>query len=319
LASRRADNGAGRFRPRFPQIHAGAVQARHDATDTTAKLMLVALSFAWGLTWPAMRIALDEIPPFSMRVVTLALGAGALFLVARLQGRSFALGGVKNCGHLIVSGILNVLSFSLLSVIAMMFAATGRVAMLSYTMPIWAALFAWLVLGERFTRARVVALVLCAAGMAILIYPLMHSGALIGLLIAISIAVSWAAGTVYVKWARMTGDPIANAAWQIFVAFVIVVVLLPFAEGSLLLSQAHALAVFATIFAGLVGSGLAYFLWFGIIGRVSAMTASLGVLSAPVIGVISTAALLGEIPTVADIIGYALIFAASVCVLLPSR
>ena len=295
------------------------MQARHDATDTTAKLMLVALSFAWGLTWPAMRIALDEIPPFSMRVVTLALGAGALFLVARLQGRSFALGGVKNCGHLIVSGILNVLSFSLLSVIAMMFAATGRVAMLSYTMPIWAALFAWLVLGERFTRARVVALVLCAAGMAILIYPLMHSGALIGLLIAISIAVSWAAGTVYVKWARMTGDPIANAAWQIFVAFVIVVVLLPFAEGSLLLSQAHALAVFATIFAGLVGSGLAYFLWFGIIGRVSAMTASLGVLSAPVIGVISTAALLGEIPTVADIIGYALIFAASVCVLLPSR
>ena len=87
--------------------------------------MLVALSFAWGLTWPAMRIALDEIPPFSMRVVTLALGAGALFIVARLQGRSFALGGMKNAAHLAVSGILNVLSFSLLSVIAMMFAATG--------------------------------------------------------------------------------------------------------------------------------------------------------------------------------------------------
>jgi drug/metabolite transporter (DMT)-like permease len=295
------------------------VQARHDATDTTAKLMLVALSFAWGLTWPAMRIALDEIPPFSMRVVTLGLGAGALFIVARLQGRSFALGGMKNAAHLAVSSILNVLSFSLLSVIAMMFAATGRVAMLSYTMPIWAALFAWFVLGERFTRARVVALVLCAAGMAILIYPLAQHGAPIGLLIAISIAASWAAGTVYVKWARMTGDPIANAAWQIFVAFVIVTVVLPFAEGSLQLSQAHALAVFATIFAGLVGSGLAYFLWFGIIGRVPAMTASLGVLSAPVIGVISTAALLGEIPTVADIIGYALIFAASVCVLLPSR
>ena len=111
------------------------MQARHDATDTTAKLMLVALSLAWGLTWPAMRIALDEIPPFSMRVVTFALGAGALFIVARLQGRPFALGGIKNAAHLAVSGILNVLSFSLLSVIAMMFAATGRVAMLSYTMP----------------------------------------------------------------------------------------------------------------------------------------------------------------------------------------
>ena len=281
--------------------------------------MLVALSFAWGLTWPAMRIALDEIPPFSMRVVTLALGAGALFIVARLQGRSFALGGMKNAAHLAVSGILNVLSFSLLSVIAMMFAATGRVAMLSYTMPIWAALFAWFVLGERFTRASIIALILCAAGMAILIYPLMHSGALIGLLIAVFIAVSWAAGTVYVKRVRITGDPIANAAWQIVVAFVVVVLCLPFAEGSLHLSQASALAVFAMIFAGIVGAGLAYFLWFGIIGRIPAMTASLGVLSAPVIGVISTAILLGEIPTVADVIGYVLIFAASVCVLLPSR
>ena len=90
-------------------------------------------------------------------------------------------------------------------------------------MPIWAALFAWLVLGERFTGARILALLLCAAGMAILIYPLLHSGALIGLMIAVLIAVSWAAGTVYVKWARIKGDPIANAAWQIFVAFVIVV------------------------------------------------------------------------------------------------
>jgi drug/metabolite transporter (DMT)-like permease len=281
--------------------------------------MLVALSLAWGLTWPAMRIALDEVPPFSMRVVTLALGAGALFIVVGLQGRSFALGGVKNCGHLIVSGILNILSFSLLSVIAMLFTATGRVAMLAYTMPIWAALFAWFVLGERLTRARIVALVLCAAGMAILVYPLVQSGALIGVLIALTIAVSWAAGTVYVKRVRITGDPIANAAWQIVVAFVVVVLCLPFAEGSLHLSQASALAVFAMIFAGIVGAGLAYFLWFGIIGRIPAMTASLGVLSAPVIGVISTAILLGEIPTVADIIGYVLIFAASVCVLLPSR
>src|SRR6185295_16575704 len=103
----------------------------------------------------------------------------------------------------------------------------------------------------------------------------------------------------------------------VFAAFVVVVLCLPFAEGSLHLSQASALAVFAMIFSGLVGSGLAYFLWFGIIGRIPAMTASLGVLSAPVIGVVSTAILLGEIPTGADSIGYVLSVGASVCVLLP--
>jgi len=295
------------------------VNTPSSTTDTTAKLMLVALSCSWGLTWPAMRFALDEIPPFSMRVVTLGLGGGALMLYVKLRGRSLALGSWKNAAHLVVSSILNVLSFSVLSVIAMLFAATGRVAMLAYTMPIWAALLAWPILGERPTRMHILALALCLSGMTILIWPLAQTTSLIGLMIAMTIAVSWAAGTVYVKYMRMTGDPVGNAAWQVVIAFLIVVILLPFVEGTLHLSQAHKPALAAAVFAGLVGSGLAYFLWFGIIGRVSAMTASLGVLSAPVIGVLSTALLLGEIPTFSDIIGYVLIFAASVCALLPAR
>jgi drug/metabolite transporter (DMT)-like permease len=49
------------------------------------------------------------------------------------------------------------------------------------------------------------------------------------------------------------------------------------------------------------------------------MTASLGVLASPVIGVISSAILLGERPTLPDMIGFALIFAAAACVLVPSR
>ena len=75
---------------------------QHESADTTSKLMLVALSFAWGLTWPAMRIALDEIPPFSMRVVTCALGAGALLIVVKAQGRPFALAGPLHGVHLVV-------------------------------------------------------------------------------------------------------------------------------------------------------------------------------------------------------------------------
>ena len=46
------------------------------------------------------------------------------------------------------------------------------------------------------------------------------------------------------------------------------------------------------------------------------MTASLGVLCVPVVGVVSSMLILGDRPTVTDLIGFALIFAASVCVLL---
>ena len=38
-----------------------------------ARLMLILLCLGWGITWPMMRIALTDIPPFSMRVGSLLL------------------------------------------------------------------------------------------------------------------------------------------------------------------------------------------------------------------------------------------------------
>jgi drug/metabolite transporter (DMT)-like permease len=50
--------------------------------------------------------------------------------------------------------------------------------------------------------------------------------------------------------------------------------------------------------------------------RLPATTASLGILATPVIGVVSAVIVLGERPTLADILGFALMLAASACVLL---
>ena len=75
-------------------------------------------------------------------------------------------------------------------------------------------------------------------------------------------------------------------------------------------------ALLATVFTGMVGNGIAYGLWFTVVRRLSAVTASLGVLGVPVIGIVISMMILGERPTAADIVGFALIFAASACVLL---
>jgi drug/metabolite transporter (DMT)-like permease len=62
---------------------AGAV-VTHGSPHLKARLMLVMLSLAWGLTWPAMKIALSGIPPFTMRVAGIAVGTTALYVLARL-------------------------------------------------------------------------------------------------------------------------------------------------------------------------------------------------------------------------------------------
>jgi drug/metabolite transporter (DMT)-like permease len=300
----------------LPEGIAVPTPAPHETTDATARLMLIALSLAWGTTWPTMKIALVDFPPFSMRVGTLSIGALTLFTFALFRGRSMRIPHGRARLHVLVAGLLNVTSFSLLTAFAQLAATTSRVTILSYTMPIWAAALARPILGERLNATRAVALILCIGGIAVLVYPLAGAGIPSGIVLALIGAVTWAAGTVYLKWARIEADPLAIAGWQVLMAFVVVSAGLPIFEGALHVAQARLPSVLALMFSGLVGSGIAYLLWFDIVRRLPATTASLGALSVPVVGVAASALMLGERPTVNDLIGFALILAAASCVIL---
>ena len=292
---------------------------QRETVDASARLMLIGVSLAWGSSWPALKIALDGIPPFSMRVGTCVLGASALFAIAWLQGKDLRVRGTIARLHIVVAGCLNVACFSVLTAFAQLATTTSRVAVLTYTMPIWAALFARLVLGERLDVIRGISLLLCVSGLAVLVYPLLGSSDLIGLALALATAVCWAAGTVYLKWARIDVDPLTLSAWQVMVALAATVAGLLLTEGSLHLWPADPRALMALVFAGLVGSAVAYRLWFDIVRRLPATTASLGVLSAPVIGVVASVLVLGERPTLHDVVGFALMLGASACAVLPGR
>lgn len=310
------------FRPGIADCPAhfreGVVVAVKPGLDDAAKaiVMLVVLSIGWGVTWPIMKIALLEIPPLSMRMGTAACGAIVLFTIAKLSRRDILIPPGTARIHIVVGSVLNIVGFSLFSAFAQLTAATSRVTILSYTMPIWASVMARFVLGERLTANRITSLVLCAGGIVVLVYPLAQSGIPSGILLAIGAGVSWAAGTIYLKWARINGDPIGVAAWQVAIGFVIIAASMEIFEGSPHLWPVSWTALSCLIFTGAVGSGIAYLLWFEVIQRLPAMTASLGVLSSPVIGVLSSMLVLGERPTFADAIGFALIFAAAACVLI---
>lgn len=287
--------------------------------DVGARIMLVFLCLIWGVSWPLMKIALYEIPPFSMRTVTTALGALTLYVFCRARGNSLRIPNAKTWGHVTVSSLLSIVSFVVFGTLAQLTAATSRVTILAYTMPIWAVLLAWPILGERPNRIQWFALFLCAAGLTILISPLAESGIAPGIWLALMTGILWGAGTVYLKWAQIKADPMGVASWQVTIAFVVISAFMLIFEGHLRLSAAHAPAIAAMITTGFFANGVAYGLWFAIIRRLPAVTASLGVLGSPTVGVIASVLMLGERPTMTDLIGFALIFAASACVLAARR
>jgi drug/metabolite transporter (DMT)-like permease len=287
------------------------------AADIQARLMLLAICLIWGLTWPAMKIALYDMPPLTMRTLTAGFGALGLLLICLVQRRSLYVRPGKDWAHVVVAGVLNITAFSLFSAFAQMSAATTRVAILNYMMPVWTLVLAWAVLGDRPTRAQSAAIALCAIGVVILVFPAARSGVPLGLLLAVAAGFSWAAGTVYLKWARLNVDPLALATWQVIVALAIITAAMLVFDGRLELEHARMGAWIGVLFSGIAGNAIAYALWFDIVGRVSALTATLGIVGIPVLGVVSTMLIIGERLTAADTVGFAFIFAASICAQIP--
>ena len=279
--------------------------------DVGARVMLAILCVVWGVTWPIMRIALSEVPPFTMRTMSTLIGGVTLLIVCLIRRRDLRLPGVKGFVHVFVAAMLNVATFSVFSTFAQLQAATSRVAILAYTMSIWTVVFAWIFLGERPTGKQPLAIVLCITGLAVLIYPLAAAGIPLGIVLALATGVCWGAGTVYLKWARVDADPMAIALWQVIYSFFVIAACMVAFDGGFDFHTMHAKGLTATVLSGLLGTGTAYGLWFAIIRRLPAMTASLGVLGSPVIGVIASVLFLGERPTLSDILGFVLILIAS--------
>ena len=288
---------------------------RRAEAAASAKLLVVVMGVAWGFNWVAARIILTALPPWTMRALGIGLGALTLFAAAAIAGVSLAVPRGER-GKILIAGFFNVAVFNVCSAYAQIYGTTSRAIVIAYSMPIWSALLAHFVLREELTRVKLVALALCAAGLAILIFPLARAGFPFGALFALICAWSWAAGTVYLKWAQIRAATLAVAAWQLLFGWLMLAGGMAVFEGvpQLWPLPPHVVAWIA--YNGLIGIGLAYFLWFVVVGRLPATIASLGSLLVPVVGVIGSAWLVGERPSLFDMIGFACIFASAASVLL---
>ena len=291
------------------------IKAPTQEVAAKAKLLVVLLAFAWGFNWIAAAVALREVSPWTLRFAGSSIGAITLFTAAFLTGHNLRVprGEYK---HIMVAGFFNVAAFQLLSGFAQLSGATTRAIIITYSMPIWATLLSFLLLGERLNRIGLLAFSLCVAGITILVWPLFADGLPPSVFYSLGCALSWAFATVYMKWVKATIEPLANASWQLLFGFLFIAAGTFVFEGYPHLWPLQNITMLAILNVGIVGVGLAHFLWWTIVGRLPTSTASIGALLVPVIAVTSSIIILGERLSTPDIIGFVMIFCAAACVLL---
>lgn len=291
------------------------LQAKSGTVAGTAKLMVVLLAFAWGFNWIAAAVALREVSPWSLRFAGAGIGAVILLAAAALTGHRLKVPRGERI-HIMVAGFFNVAAFQILSAFAQVSGATERAVIITYSMPIWATILSCVLLRERLNAIRIVALCLCIAGLTTLVWPLFAGGLPRSVIYSLGCSFSWTIATVYIKWVKVKTEPLINAAWQLVFGFVFIAIGTVVFDGYPQLWPLQAESWLAVLYVGVFGVGLAHFLWWSIVGRLSTITASIGSLLVPVLAVTASTVILGERLTVPDMVGFAMIFVAAACVLL---
>jgi drug/metabolite transporter (DMT)-like permease len=280
-----------------------------------------AIALFWGINWPTMKIALAGVPPWSFRTVCLSAGGLGLLAIARLSGASLKIPRDR-WGWLALASLTNITGWHLGTAFGLLTIGGGRAAILAFTMPLWATLIAMVALGDRPTFRRWLGLAAGMAGMAVLLLPetTRLGGAPVGALLVLLAAMSWATGTVIVKAVDWRTTLPTLLGWQQLLGGIpIALGWLVFEHGWFDFADVPRASVIATVYCALIPMVFCYWAYFRVVTLLPASVATLGTLATPVVGVFSSAWVLGERIGPAEILALVLVVLALGLVLLPSR
>jgi drug/metabolite transporter (DMT)-like permease len=263
---------------------------------TTVRFLLLAA--LWGSSFSLIKVSLEGLTPGQLVLSRLVLGATVLLTGAWLRGVRLP-DSLAIWAHVAVAAVFgNVAPFLLLSYGEQSTGAGIAGVLIGATPLLTLGIAAVALPTERVTRRKLIGLLIGFVGVVLVVGPWRDAGGSIGGRIAcVAAAVSYAAGFVYVRklLSPRSIAPLAMAASQLVSAAVLQALVTPFLAWH---SPDVSLRVAASIAVlGLLATGLAYVLYFRLIGDVGATTASAVNYVVPVFAVLISAALLGEAPT----------------------
>ena len=271
------------------------MNAPRSRLPTYGYLLLVGITIFWGTNWPAMKIVLGEMPVWWFRSFCVIFSGVGLLTIAMATGTSIAVPAAER-RPLLVSALFNTIGWHIFTGYGVSIMPAGRASIIAFTMPVWAALLGYFILGEPLTKAKITGLVLGVAGLAVLVGPdlMVFEHAPVGALFMLLASVSWGIGTILVKRENWTIPTVTLAGWQLVACAV------PITVGAMLIEPFPDLGGMSTrswvaiTYIFLLPLLFGQWAFLRTVRLFPASIASIGTLAVPVVGVYSSALVLGE-------------------------
>jgi drug/metabolite transporter (DMT)-like permease len=279
-------------------------------------LLLIVLTLTWGLNWPIMKFSLREMSPLYMRALTMT--GGALCLAAWYAAQGLRLKPTASEWRDVLSlGLPNVLGWHTLSILGVSQLASGRAAILGFTMPIWTVLLGVVLFKEKLTIRLCVALLAVAAAVGLLSWHELSSmaGKPLGVAFMLGAALSWAVGTLMMRRSHLTLPVQSLTVWMMLCVSACLWVMAFVAEPAPTW-QYSPLLWLSVLWGMFMNYGFAQIIWFGMAKNLPTATSAMSVIAVPLIGTLGATFIVGEVPHWQDWVAAVFVVTAIATVLL---
>ena len=257
--------------------------------------LLLVLAFMWGNSFLFIKLALAAVPP--VWIVATRLVVGALLLGAVIAVRREAVRGALAAWPAIAFvGLVGAALPWIGQAWASKFLDSGLVAVLNSSTPVVTLTLAVLVGQERLFRNRVLGLGLAIAGTVIVVGGEIGAGrSALALIVAVLATTGYAVGAVVAR-ARIAGrvTPLWSSAIQLGSAALVISALAFATAGPFPVHALNPVVAGSLLALGVFGTGLGFLIYFTLIERVGATSASMVTYLVPVVGLVSGALVRGE-------------------------
>jgi len=249
----------------------------------------------WGGMYVVSKIVLDIIPPFSLVTIRLLLGAFTLTIVLLFKG--FPSISWKQVLQILGVGFVGYGISLCLQFLGTKLSTAANGSLVTSATPAFVLLFAWLLLGEKITPRRLLALFLATLGVVAVIDPRsarLNPDLFLGNLFLIGAAITWALYSVLVRKVTQSTDILLFSTIAFLGGLPVSVPASAWEISRVGIGEITPAVVAGVLFIGIISTALAMVLWNTAFAFVSASLASLTFFAQPVVGTLLGAFFLGE-------------------------
>jgi drug/metabolite transporter (DMT)-like permease len=262
-----------------------------------ARLVWLVLCGIWGSTWLFIKLGLEDLPPLTFAGIRFVISSAIVFTIIRIRGIQLP----RARADWLLLAVTGILSFGFnygLVFWGEQHISSGLAALLQSTLPAFGLVFAHFHLpAERLSWTRIAGVVLGVCGVAVVFsnqLAIAGRQALAGCVALILSAVCAAYSNVLVKaYAKNLNPAITTGGQMLFGLLLLLAVGIPL-EGNPFRFHWTRMAVIALLYLAIVGSVIAFLLYYWLVQNMDVTKSMLIALVTPVVAVILGMLVLNE-------------------------